>query len=295
MNRTSFSRWFPLIAALAAVSAYAEPRAFTDDQGRSVQAELVGIRGANVVLATGKVRGQWPLSRLSPPDQDYVRQWQTSHTAVKHVQLQITERDGIGERGEFKGGEKSAGGPLSGLPVPGAPEVKTVYKHYEIAVNNPAAVDASYLRVAYVVYVVQPDGSIGIQPGAQDLERIAASGSSRLLTEGASADRTKATQFKVSVSNGNLSVAEKTKRSRDQFGGVWVRVTGPDGTLIGEAKRLSPAVAQLNPPWQEAEVAEDIPILESLSGLLEKLKQALPPPPSGGPGGKGFPKLPGPP
>ena len=289
MNRTSLSRLVPLIVALATLSVRAEPRAFTDDQGRSVQAELVGIRGANVVLATGQVRGQWPLARLSPVDQAYVREWQATHTAVKHVQLQVTERDGLGERSEFKGGETAAPNPLSGLPFPGAPEVKASYKHYEIAVNNPAAVDASFLKVAYVVYVIQPDGNIGTQAGVQSVEKVETSGSTRLLTEGVSASRTKSTQLKIALTNGSLSVGQKTQRSREQFGGIWVKVSSPDGTPIGELKRLTPALAQLNPPWQEADVAEEIPVLESLEGLLEKLKKVLPPPP----GGKGFPRFPG--
>jgi hypothetical protein len=84
-------------------------------------------------------------------------------------------------------------------------------------------------------------------------------------------------------------VGQKIQRSREQFGGIWVKVSSPDGTPIGELKRLTPALGQLNPPWQEADVAEEIPVLESLEGLLEKLKKVLPPPP----GGKGFPRFPG--
>ena len=67
---------------------HAEPHRFTDDQGRSVEAELVGLRGPNVVLATQNVRGQWRLARLAAADQAYVRDWQRTPTAVRHVTVQ---------------------------------------------------------------------------------------------------------------------------------------------------------------------------------------------------------------
>lgn len=269
---------------------HAEPRIFTDDQGRQVEAELVGLRGANVVLATGAVRGQWPLARLSAPDQAYVKDWQASNTAVKNVQVQIFEREGIGQKGAFPAPAPEGPSLPDDLPFPGGKEVKADYHHCDLAVQNPAEVDANHIRVAYVLYLVKADGSVGNNAASQPVDRITARGNSRITTEGINAARTKATKFRIQLTDGNLSVDEKTVRSRDGFGGCWVRVYGADGTIIGEAKHLSPALARLDPPWVEADVKEDIPILPSLEGLRELLGKMAPKAPPGG----GLPK-PGPP
>ena len=251
---------------------------FTDDQGRQVEAEIAGLRGANVVLATQNVRGQWPVARLSPPDQAYVKEWQAANSAVSKVQVQITERDGIGERGEFPVADRGGQPALpEGLPIAPAKETRAVYKHCDLVIQNPAVVDANHLRVAYVLYLVKPDGTVGSNAGTQTLTRVPAGQSARLKTEGLNAARTKATQLKLSINSNNVSLNERNVRSRDEFGGCWVRVYGTDGSLIGESRRLSPALTKLDPPWVEAEVQEDIPVLTSLDGLKELLKKLLPP------------------
>jgi hypothetical protein len=51
-------------------------RVFTDDRGRNVEAELVGVRGKNVILSRGRFAGQWPKAKLAAEDQAYVRKWQ---------------------------------------------------------------------------------------------------------------------------------------------------------------------------------------------------------------------------
>jgi hypothetical protein len=256
----------------------AQAHLFTDDQGRQVEAEIVGLRGANVVLATRGVRGQWPVARLAAADQAYVKEWQSANSAVKAVQVQINERDGIGERGEFPAAESTSQPALpEGLPIAPAKETRAIYKHCDLVIQNPAAVDANHLRVAYVLYLVKPDGTVGSNAGTQTVARVPAGQNARLKTEGLNAARTKATQLKLSINSNNVSLNERNVRSRDEFGGCWVRVYGTDGSLIGESRRLSAALTKLDPPWVEAEVAEDIPVLTSLDGLKELLKKLLPP------------------
>ncbi len=270
------------ISLAAATRLTAGPRIFTDDQGRQVEAELVGLRGANVVLAAGVARGQWPLARLSQADQAFVKEWQASNTAVKKVQVQIFEREGIGQKGTFP--EAAPAGPSlpSDLPLPGGREVKAGYHHCELSVQNPADIDANHVRVAYVLYLVKADGSVGSNAESQQVGKIAARQNARITTEGINAARTKATQFRIQITDGNLSVDEKTVRSRDRFGGCWVRVYCADGAIIGEAKRLSPELSRLDPPWVETDVPEDIPLLPSLDGLRELLEKLAPPAPPGG-------------
>lgn len=281
---------FPLLLALICATTV-DAHLFTDSQGRQVEAEVVGLRGANVVLAVQSVRGQWPLDHLSPPDQAYVREWQTTHTAVKQVTVWVNEKDGIGEKGEFaKNNQASPASPLKDLPIAPPTQTKTSFKHYLISTTNPATVDASYLKVAYVIYVIKEDGSIGISPGVQTIPALAPGKSQEITSEGVTATRTKATKLKLSLSKNAVGVNEKTVRSKEEFGGIWVRVSGPDGTQIGECRQLTQTLQKLDPPWEEAEVREDIPVLNSLQELLELLKKALPPPPAGG----DKPKAPGP-
>jgi len=289
------TRFLLPLALLLTAAGPAHAHRFTDDQGRKVEAELVGLRGDHVVLAVQNVRGQWPLARLSAADQAYVRQWQTSHTAVKSVTVLAQQREGIGATGladkKTSSDAAEALAPLKDLPIPSFKEESHRYSHFEITVANPSPFDATQLKVAYVLYVVHPDGSVGISPGVQTVKSLPTGQSARLITEGVTATQTKMTKLRVSVVNESLSVKEKTERSREQAGGVWVRVSGPDGQMIGETKRFSRPLEKLNPPWEEAEVAEDIPILPSLDGLLELLKNALPPlPPEGS--RPGLPPLP---
>jgi hypothetical protein len=258
----------------------AEARVFTDDQGRTVDADLRGVRGGNVGLGMGGINGQWPLNKLSKADQVYVTQWVQTHTAVKHVLVQVTEKDGVGDARELKE-ERAKPGP----PPPFAPpvEVKTAHKHYEMQIQNPGTVDAVELRVAYVIYVSKPDGSVGISPGNQRIASLAAGKATRVTTEGISVEKTKSTQLKLRVSNQTAIVSERKVRSYEEFGGVWVRVLGPDGTQVAEYKKLSSDIEKLNPPWQEAEVKEDIPVLQNLGDLLELVKKLAPPVPPVGP------------
>lgn len=252
---------------------------FTDDQGRQVEADLVGMRGANVVLATQGVRGQWPLARLSPADQDYVRSWQKSHASTGKLGVRLFERDGIGEKGIFDQDEGKESGPSlpKDLPIGPKVEVKPSYKHYDVELNNPASVDALDVKVDYVLYVVLADGSVGTNAGSQRVKTIPAGQSTTVKTEGITAQRTKAAKLKLSVSNNSLSVSEKNVRSRDRFGGGWVRVTGVDGTRIGEARKLTPELEKLDPPWVEVPEKDDIPVLSSLDALKELIKKILPP------------------
>lgn len=145
--------------------------------------------------------------------------------------------------------------------------------------KNPATVDASHLRVSYVLYVVGPDGAVGTNAACQTLDSLPAGQTASLKTESATSLSLKTTKLKLAIASNSASVGEKTSRSTERFGGGWVRVMGADGEIIGETKRLAPELAKLNPPWVGAEEAKtDIPMLKSLDGLLELLKN-LPKPP----------------
>ena len=271
------------VVLCASVSFPLFARVFTDDSGRQVEAELMGMRGENVVLGTRGVRGQWPLARLSAADQDYVREWRKTQVPVKKVHVRMLEREGIGERGEFEVKATEKDDPISKLPfVPGT-TVKKSYCHFDVTVLNPAAVDTGGLRADYVLYVIMPDGSLRTGAAGQGMAPIAAGKTASLVTEGVTAERTKTTKLKLAVSSSSFSVREKAERSAERFGGAWVKVTAPDGTLVGETKQLSPELSKLDPPWEESGGDNDpIPVLKSLEGLKELLEKLLPPQPDSG-------------
>lgn len=285
----SLSFSFALVSLMPSTALLA--RTFTDDAGRQVDAELVGVRGENVVIARQGVAAQWPLAKLSPADQAYVREWQQGRSAVAKLSVRIFERDGIGEKGVFSAekGKGSAGG-LPGLPgapaLPLAPqtEQRSRYKHYDADITNPAAVDANQLKVDYVLYVIMPDGTVGTESGSQKLASLAAGQRATVKTEAITFTRTKTTSTTLSINanrlGGSVTTSQKTSRSTERFGGAWVRVRGVDGSLLGEARSLHPELERLNPPWVGAEESEveEIPVLKALDGLLELLKN-LPKPP----------------
>ncbi len=69
--------WLPVLLALAiATPAVAELRQWTDDQGRVVEAELLGVEedNAQLRLPNGNV-SRFPLDRLSAEDQAWVAEW----------------------------------------------------------------------------------------------------------------------------------------------------------------------------------------------------------------------------
>lgn len=60
--------------------AQAQARTFTDRDGRTLEAELVGVQGGNAVLKlpNGQTSGV-PIERLSEEDQQFVRNWQAAN------------------------------------------------------------------------------------------------------------------------------------------------------------------------------------------------------------------------
>ena len=263
------------------VTPVARAHLFTDDMGRTVEAEIGGVRGDHVILARSGVAGLWPIAKLSASDQAFVREWRTLHSGIKQLQTRINDRDGIGERGLFASPAASPTAPeLPGVST----STKQSFKHCLISLSNPNTIDATALKVDYVLYAIQPDGSVDAEAGSQPLDVLAAAQSATLITEGMSLSRTKTTRMTLNVnvsrSSGSVSTGKTTTRASERFGGGWVRVHGADGSLLGEAKSMQPELQKLDPPWVGAKPVnpEAIPMLPSLDGLLELLKN-LPKPP----------------
>ncbi|MEZ5300706.1 MAG: hypothetical protein R3F11_08620 [Verrucomicrobiales bacterium] len=288
----------PIFTALVGASA-SGARTFTDDQGRTVEAELVGIDGDNAILLKSGARAGWPIAKLSKPDQAYVRQWQLDPPAAPRLSVRLFEREGIGESGVFQ--EKS-GGPPRDIPLLRKTEEANKFRHYEADITNPSQVNANGVTVAYIVCTITPSGSVVPEAGAEPAKSLGPGKRITVTTKAASITRTKTTSLTLGTNAlGQIKTGSSTSRSQEKFGGAWVRVYDGDGKVIGEAKDLHPEIERLKPAWTAPTTEEKFPLLEAIDAF-EKLIKSLPKPPGltgekGGDSGKpappkppGFPK-----
>jgi hypothetical protein len=274
MNRAP-SFLFVLIC-LVSTAIFAEERTFTDDQGRTIKAEPMGFRGENVVLKRNGQMIQWPVKKLSQNDQAFLAEWRTSAKANSVIQLQIWDKKGIGRKGVLNA-DKLSPYPGKNIPLLKEVEEKGDYRHYEIDVYNNSAVDEENLKVAYVLFVITPDRRVVGEKGEQLIELLGAGKRKTITTGGITYTRTKTTSTTISTGFfGRLQVGSKTDRSKETFGGAWVKVFNSDGAVIGEARDLIPQLENMNPQW-------DVPgttqkprnSLEELQKTLTGIKDAL--------------------
>ena len=309
MQARCFSIAFLFVLLLGPV----EGRVFTDDAGRTVEAELVGVRGNNVVLARGKFAGRWPIAKLSAEDQTYVKKWQENPPVASRITARIWERDGISSAGTMATDEAPA--ITKNIPLLKQTTETDKYKYYEVDLFNESNNDAGGVTMAYVLYVISPQGSVIPQSDSIPVESIQSRKRQTVPTKSVTYTRTKTTTttFKIDRFRG-LSTGSKTSRSSERFGGAWVRVYEKDGSIVGEARKLKPEVARLKPAWtgpsgssktkapeQPASPFADLPPLgelpvpasfELLEKILSGLAENLPPKPGKGTGDG---KKPGPP
>ena len=247
-------------------------RIFTDDQGRQIEAEMVGVRGENIVLRRNGRMAQWPVKKLSEVDQRYVSEWKNSASRnTPKIQARIWERDGIGEKGLLNQDrlEPTLG---KNIPLLKQTDEKGYFKHYDIDLHNRSAVDADNLMVSYVLYVITPQNKVIDETGREAVSKIGSNSRTTISTEGITyvRSKTKSTTFSTNIL-GNLQVGSDTKRSKEKFGGAWVRVYSPNGEIVGETKQLSPQLEALDPQWTGDSGHNAIPVPASLSQLEELL------------------------
>ena len=73
MNRSVF---ITLASLLCAAVTQAEPRTFTNTEGKSIKADLVRVEGENAVLKLANLSvAKVPLASLSKADEAYVKAW----------------------------------------------------------------------------------------------------------------------------------------------------------------------------------------------------------------------------
>ena len=272
---------FILIGVLALPVAL-DARLFTDDQGRQVEAELLGVNGANVVLDRNGQSAQWPIAKLSKQDQAYVKTWLEDPPSNPKIRVNVWEREGIGDQGLFTTKTLKPGLPKN-IPMLKSTEENAKYRYYDVDLSNLSQVDARDLHLSYVVYVIDASNQVVDYSGSRSIELVPASGRKSVGTEAATFVRTKTTSttFGIGVL-GNLTTGTSTDRAKERFGGIWVRVYGRDGELLGERKDLHDELERLDFRFTGSTGAglSDIPVFESFQ-KLEELFKKLPKPPSG--------------
>ncbi|MEP4079062.1 hypothetical protein [Haloferula sp.] len=285
MNRTLLT----FIASAVSLSAMLQARTFTDNQGRTVEAEMAGLRGENVVLSRNGRSAQWPIKKLSAKDQAYIEAWKKSPPKTPKVTAVLWERDGVGPEGAYEKKQDL------GLPknIPGLLETteSAKHKHYEVDMRNRSEVDAQHLTVAYVMYVLSGKGGMVQElPASTKVSLIPAMKGVTATTLGATYVRTKTKLTTFSLNRGNLSTGKDRDVSKERFGGIWVRVYSQDGKVVGEAQKLHPEIKRLKPQWNGPTEDEHIPLVGTFEKFEEFLKE-LPKPP----GAPELPDIPEPP
>ncbi len=276
------------------VSATAETRLFTDDQGRQVEAELIGVNGANVVLGVSGRMAQWPIAKLSKEDQAYVKVWLKDPPSAPKIRVNVWERDGISEAGRFQ--DKSSVGKMpKDIPLLKSTEEKEKYRYYDIDLSNLSNVDALNLHLSYVVYVIDASNQVVDHSSGQKIEKIPAGGRVSKSSLAATSVSSKITSLTLGTGVlGHLTAGTDTDRTKERFGGIWARVYGPDGELLGERKDLHDELERLDFQFtgSTGNTFGDLPILEGFEKLKEMLDQ-LPPLPELPEPPEGLPKPPG--
>jgi len=287
------------------IACFAQMRPFTDGQGRTIQAEMAGISGGDVIMLKDGVTLSYPLAKLSDRDKAFVQAWQSNPPPVPHLQVRLFEKQGFSSAGTFAEDDNA---PPSLPNIPGVVEVqkRETFRYDDVEISNPGATQASRLTLAYQLYVVTVTGSLVVESGSEALEPIASKGVVTVPTRAISSTRTKTTTITLSArSREGLTIGSKNSRASERFGGCWARVYAQDGKVVGEARKLIPEIEQTKPAWVGPTAADGVlvqnldqvdPLVTLVKQRLEKIQEllkSLPPLPE--PGDEKPPLPPGPP
>ncbi len=262
--------------AFAVGATPAAERIFTDDRGRTVEASLIGVRDGNVVLEKNGRTAEWPVEKLSEKDRVYVANWLREVQNTPELRVQIWEREGIGAEGLLNE-ERLSPYRITDIPMVRKVEEKGDYRHYDIDVHNPSTVDAPGLQVVYILYVIAPDRRVIGERGTARIDDLGAGERRTVKSRGVTYVQTKTTTTTLSGTFlGFLLVGSETERSKETFGGAWVRVYDAGGRIVGEARDLIPQLEKLDPPWvEEPGPGGTVADFDELRERLAPVKQLL--------------------
>ena len=256
-------------------------RTWTDDAGRQIEAEMIGVNGVNgenVVFSQNGNSAQWPILKLSKGDQAYVRSWMSDPAKTPSIVVNVWERDGIGEAGMMP--EKGGLGIPKNIPLLKTTEEKERYRYYDVDLSNNSPIDAQKLQLHYIIYVIDAANQVVGLQGSESVEAIASKKKVTVPTKAATRVSAKTTSATFGVNPlGGLTTGTSTDRSKERFGGIWARVYSHDGKLLGDRKQLHDELERLELQWTGGmgDGFSAIPLLESFE-KLEELFRKLPKP-----------------
>ena len=223
------------------------------------------------------------MAKLSQADQAYVGEWiKTAPKETPEVHVRIWERDGIGPSGNLNADKLEN---TLGKNIPGVKqtEEKGYFKHYDIDLSNRTPIDADDLIVSYVLYVVNAQNEVVGENGTESVSDIPSNERKTVTSKGIAYVRAKTKTLALGTNIlGNFQIGSNTDRTKEKFGGAWVRVYSPDGKMVGEAKELSDELDRLEIPWTGAtgedalSIPESFSMLEEFFGPLKELIEKLP-------------------
>lgn len=179
----------PLLLAMAvligAPALHAEPRVFTNAEGRSVKAELVALEDNKTVvmrMANRKI-ARVPIDTLSANDQSYVRKWWADNkdklNPMDFVLKINRETDVVDRKTTRSGGQGGGGNNRNNQTAPETKRSRVDDYQYFCELKSYLPRDLEDIEVEYTIY--KRVSSRGKGGGDSDTEEIEGSSSIRFL------------------------------------------------------------------------------------------------------------------
>ncbi len=164
-----------------------------------------------------------------------------------HINALIQE--GMGEEGTFKADDKRSSTP-GGPPVISSTKKTLKYKHYSVGLTNRSKVAGENLRVEYIIYTISGDGKLISNSASKAIKVIEPGKRFSMKTRGATLIRSTTKTGTIDVDRRNrVRTGSKTSRSRERFGGIWIRVYAGE-KIVGEKRQLEQEVEKIKPAWK---------------------------------------------
>ena len=191
------STFFASLSIFALLPSLGVARTFTDDKGRQIEAEMIGVNGGNVVFSKGGKSAQWSIAKLSTADQQFVNAWGHDPATTPSIVVNVWEREGIGSAGRMTG---TSGPDLpKNIPLLKATEEKEKYRYYDVDLSNNSQVDANKVDLKYVIYVIDASNKLVDLADQEAIETIPAGKKATVPTKAATMVSAKTTSATFGV------------------------------------------------------------------------------------------------
>jgi len=227
-------------------------RTLTSTDGKTIEAEVVGIAAGKVTLLMNGKQMMVPIDRFSEADKEYFREWLAENINYQ-FQFFVKVSDGQEKRGKAVDAFKYTGGGTG----KGDTTVRTKSHAYLIEVSNLSGQKIEDLEVHYRFYINQRLNFQGNWQGGGDLRR-----GYRIVggEDGGAVENRKKLSFTTGTTD---MVTSQTKVGDGQYaarrnytetaGGVWIRVMHK-GKIVGEYSKWEGELQKIEPDaWPELE------------------------------------------